>query len=292
MSVRVAAYEGHMARPLRPQVENGVYHVFNRGNAREPIFRDDADRAQFIATFKRVKRLCGWSCLAYCLLVNHYHLVVRTPRPDLSRGMARLDSGYAQAFNRRHDRVGHLFQGRFGSRLVQEDDHLLTTLRYVALNPVESSLCSAPENWRWSGHSEILGLASARVVDVAEILKLIADDAGAALRAYRALFGDDRPAPMPSGVADVVLGEAEFVAAAVSTAPLSREIPKRQRLAARPDLSEVFRGCDRDNALLTAYFDHGYAQREIAEHLGCHYSTVSRWLRSAEERTAMWQRKT
>ena len=111
-ALRVAAYEGHMARPLRPQVENGVYHVFNRGNAREPIFRDDADRAQFIATFKRVKRLCGWSCLAYCLLVNHYHLVVRTPRPDLSRGMARLDSGYAQAFNRRHDRVGHLFQGR------------------------------------------------------------------------------------------------------------------------------------------------------------------------------------
>ena len=141
-----------------------------------------------------------------------------------ARSVARhgpLDSGYAQAFNRRHDRVGHLFQGRFGSRLVQEDDHLLTTLRYVALNPVESSLCSAPENWRWSGHSEILGLASARVVDVAETLKLIADDAGAAFPAYRALFGDDRPAPMPSGVADVVLGEAEFV------------VPQSQRRRAR-----------------------------------------------------------
>jgi len=200
-----------MARPLRPQVENGIYHVFNRGNTRERIFKDDSDRAQFLAILKRVKRLCGWSCFTYCLLVNHYHLVVRTPRANLSRGMARLDSSYAQAFNRRHDRVGHLFQGRYGSRLVQDDEHLLTTLRYVALNPVASALCPTPEDWPWNGHAEILGLASRRVVEVGELVTLIDNDKGKALRVYRAMFEGVHPAAMPPAAADVIAGDTAFV---------------------------------------------------------------------------------
>jgi putative transposase len=280
-----------MARPIRPQIENGIYHVFNRGNARQPIFEDDRDRAQFVAICRRVKRLCDWSCLSYCLMVNHYHLVLQTPRPNLARGMARLNSSYAQAFNRRHDRVGHLFQGRYGCRLVQADEHLLTTLRYVALNPVESGLCTHAQSWRWSGHAEILGLAASRLVDVAKTLALIAKGRGDAALAYGGMFENDGPVAPPPARGGVVVGDAQFAEAAVAAAIQSTEMPRHQRFAARPTLRHLFSG-DRDTGLLAAYFEHDYSQREIAEFLGCHYSTVSRWLRLAEQRSGMWQRKT
>ena len=280
-----------MARPIRPQIENGIYHVFNRGNARERIFEDDRDRGQFVAICRRVKRLCDWSCLSYCLMVNHYHLVLQTPRPNLARGMARLNSSYAQAFNRRHDRVGHVFQGRYGCRLVQADQHLLTTLRYVALNPVESGLCARPVSWRWSGHAEILGLAPPRLVDVDKALALIAYGRGNPTLAYSGMFEDEAPVLPPPARGGVVVGDARFAEAGVAAAIHSTEMPRPQRFAARPALRDLFSD-DRDTGLLAAYFEHDYSQREIAEFLGCHYSTVSRWLRLAEQRRGMWQRKT
>jgi putative transposase len=280
-----------MARPLRPQVENGIYHVFNRGNARQRIFEDDGDRAQFLAIFKRIKRLCGWSCLSYCLLVNHYHLVLLTRRANLARGMAQLNSGYAQAFNRRHDRVGHLFQGRYGSRLVQDDDHLLATLRYVALNPVESSLCAHPDHWPWGGHAEIAGVVRAATVDVEEVLARISSGRGEPRLTYRSMFEHSLEPALPEARGGVVVGDVAFARAAVATARTTTETPQRQRLAARPALTELF-SQDRTAGLVAAYFDHGYSQREIAEHLGCHYSSVSRWLRDAETAVGMWQRKT
>jgi REP-associated tyrosine transposase len=281
-----------MARPLRPQIENGVYHVYNRGHEKRAIFRDDVDRGEFIRTLLKVRGLCRWSVLSYCLLPNHYHLVLRTPNPDLARGMRQLNSSYAQAFNRRHERVGHVFQGRYQSRLIQGDDHLAATIRYVVLNPVAAGFCDRPENWPWSGHREVVGLVRSRIVDVDECLTLLGPAGRDRLSRYRSLFADDSPAALPEARGGIVVGDAAYAEQVIAEASdPSIEVPKRQRLAGRPELDAIQAG-DRADWLIAAYYEHGYSQREIAEHLDRHYATVSRWLREAEQARGMWQRKT
>src|SRR3972149_1510166 len=116
-----------------------------RGNERRSIFRDDADRLAFLDVLARVLDRFGWLCLAYCLMGNHYHLLVETPRPNLARGMRQLNGVYAQRFNRRHNRVGHLTQGRYGAVLVEGDEHLLTVASYLVRNPVRAKLCAHAE---------------------------------------------------------------------------------------------------------------------------------------------------
>ena len=129
-----------MARPLRLEYEGAVYHVTSRGNARDEIFLGDVDRAQFLETLGDAIRRHGWICHAYCLMTNHYHLLIETPEAGLSRGMQLLNGVYTQWFNRRHQRVGHLFQGRFKAVLVEKESHLLELARYVVLNPVRAGM--------------------------------------------------------------------------------------------------------------------------------------------------------
>lgn len=117
-----------MARPPRPQFPGGVYHVSARGNERSPFYRDDGDRRCFLELVAHVRVRYGWRVFSYCLMTNHYHLLVQTPEPNLARGMSHLNGVYAQWFNCRHGRVGHLFQGRYGARLVQADEHLLAAV--------------------------------------------------------------------------------------------------------------------------------------------------------------------
>jgi putative transposase len=147
-----------MARPHREQIAGGTFHVTSRGNRRQTIYHDDDDRRQFLVLRDRVVRLCGWRVLAYCLMTNHFHLLIETPAQNLSAGMHRLNSSYAKYFNERHSVDGHLFDRRFGSRLVETEEHLNDALRYIAFNPVEAGLCAHPQEWRWSsffgvGHS-------------------------------------------------------------------------------------------------------------------------------------------
>src|SRR3989304_3223061 len=146
-----------MARPPRPQFPDGIYHVSARGNERAPIYRDDGDRRRFLELLAHVRERYRWRILAYCLMTNHYHLLVQTPEPNLARGMRQLNGAYAQWFNRRHRRVGHLFQGRYGARLVQADEHLLAALRYIVRNPVRAGLCRDPGGGGWSTHRAAAG---------------------------------------------------------------------------------------------------------------------------------------
>jgi REP element-mobilizing transposase RayT len=273
-----------MARQLRLQIEDGIYHVYHRGNARQSIFHDDRDRIRYLRALREARDRCGWSVLTYCLMSNHYHLVVRTPLPNLADGMRHVNSTYAQSFNRRYEKDGHVFQGRYGSRLVQRDEHLLTTLAYVARNPVEAGLCERPEDWRWSGHRAIVGLSDSRIVDVAGTLSLLAETRPAALAAYVSAVVKAGP-DLPEARGGIIVGNARFAAAAMQSAqPASSEIPRRQRLAGRPDLEDlVARG---EDGLADAYFRFGYTQREIAERLGCHYSTICRRLRAREHEDA------
>jgi putative transposase len=151
-------YRDDVPRPHRPQIANGIYHLTARGNRRQPIFLDDDDRRKFLDILGAVVRRRGWHCHAYCLMPNHYHLLVQTPAPDLSDGMQHLNSRYAEWFNWRHEVDGHLFQGRFHSVLVESDWHLLELARYLVLNPVRARLCERPADWAWSSYGPALGM--------------------------------------------------------------------------------------------------------------------------------------
>ena len=130
--------------------------MFARGNNRQLIFEDDLDRATYLGLLGTVVVLMRWRCLSYCLMPNHVHLVVETPDPNLAAGMCRLHGQYARWFNRRHRRVGHLFQSRYGSSRVHDDAQFWMTLAYVARNPVAAGLCKSAEGWSWSSHAAIL----------------------------------------------------------------------------------------------------------------------------------------
>lgn len=162
-----------MSRPLRLEYPGALYHVTSRGNAQAPIFFDDADRAQFVRLLKDEVQQQGWICYAWCLMDNHYHFMIETPEGNLARGMQRLNGRYTQHFNRRHQRVGHVFQGRYKAILVEKESHLLELCRYVVLNPVRAGLVDDVGSWGWSSYHDTLGnnpnstwLATDRVLEL------------------------------------------------------------------------------------------------------------------------------
>jgi len=148
-----------MGRPHRIVLANGVYHAFTRGNNKEAIFWDDRDFRTLLALLETATRAYGLVVYSYCLMPNHFHLLVRVPDANLSQAMQYLNGGYSRITNARRGRSRHLFQNRFGAVHVTTDPQLQTTLRYVALNPVEAGLCAAPDDYRWSGHRALAGLA-------------------------------------------------------------------------------------------------------------------------------------
>ena len=146
-----------MARQLRVTYEGAVYHVTARGNERRAIVRDDRDREAWWRTVADMVRHYQVVCHAWVLMDNHYHLVVETPMPNLSRALRHLNGVYTQRFNRRHGRVGHLFQGRFKAILIEKETHLLELCRYVVLNPVRAGAVTHPRFWRWSSYRAMAG---------------------------------------------------------------------------------------------------------------------------------------
>jgi putative transposase len=145
-----------VARKLRDQSE-GMRHIWCRGNRKQPIFVDDFDRERFMVLLGKVSRKLGWRCIAYCLMGNHIHLVIDVPAFTISRGMQLLNGQYAQAFNRRHGYVGHLFQGRFSASRVDDEAYSLQVGRYVVLNPVRAGMVEEAVDWSWSSHRAMLG---------------------------------------------------------------------------------------------------------------------------------------
>ena len=134
-----------MARPLRIEYPGAVYHITSRGNEKKAVYKSDQDRSNFLNTLQHVNKRYNWICHAYCLMDNHYHLLIETPDGNLSIGMRQLNGVYTQLFNNLHGRTGHLFQGRYKSILIQKDSHLLEVCRYVVLNPVRAKMAEVPE---------------------------------------------------------------------------------------------------------------------------------------------------
>ena len=146
-----------MARPIRIEFSGALYHVTTRGDRREAIYEDDDDRRIFLEVLGQVVADFNWICHAYCLMSNHYHLVVETPDGNLSKGMRQLNGVFTQSSNRRHGRTGHLFQGRYKAILVDGDSDLLELARYVVLNPVRAGVVPVPGRWLWSRYQAMIG---------------------------------------------------------------------------------------------------------------------------------------
>ena len=165
-------------------MEGGVHHVYARGNNRGAVYVDDVDREQYLAMLGATVLQYAWRCLGYCLMTNHMHLLIETPLPNLGPGMQRLHSLYAQKFNKRHARSGHLFQGRFGSLLVLREEQLWKTVAYIAQNPVAAGLCTRPADWPWSSHRAITLGEGPAAVDVDRLLSFFGGSSAAGRDRY------------------------------------------------------------------------------------------------------------
>ena len=275
-----------MSRPLRIECPGALYHVTSRGNARRRIYRDDEDRAAFLSILAHGVDRYGWLCHAYCVMDNHYHLLIETPKPNLSRGMRHVNGWYTQAHNRRHRRVGHLFQGRFKAILVEKEGYLLSLCRYVVLNPVRAKMVTHPEHWPWSSYRATAGEAAPPDYLVTDwILGQFGNRLHEAQTRYRQYVaeGIGASSPWDTVQGQMYLGSKDFVRAHQPDRVI-REVPRQHTQAYRPELQDIFGG-QRDQAqgILEAYRRYGYRMIEIAEHLGVHYATVSRRLRRTEQ---------
>lgn len=205
-----------MARPLRIELEGGLYHVTSRGIARHRIFRDDADCRQRLEWLRQTVEVYGWRLHAFALLANHDHLLVETPRANLSAGMQFLNGSYTSDFNRRHRRASHLFQGRYKAVLIEQEGHYREVSRHIHLGPVLAQLAQRPEQWPWSsyaGYHSLRGCLPWITYD--RVLAEFGPDAVAARRAYRRFVAEglDHPLdnPLAGAVHGWVLGSKRFV---------------------------------------------------------------------------------
>lgn len=275
-----------MARPLRVEYDGAIYHVTSRGNAREDIFDGDQDRNLFLYILAKVVNRFNWLCHAYCLMDNHYHLVIETPEGNLSQGMRQLNGLYTQAYNRHHRSVGHIFQGRYKAILIQKDSHLLEVCRYVVLNPLRARMVKRAEKWKWSSYRATAGLVKSPYwLTVDWVLGRFGIRRYSANRHYRRFVreGFGQPSIWEGLRGQALLGEEEFVEKLLGYVrgyEEVKEIPRRQRYLSRPSLEKLFAGIfgrgRRDALIVRAVHRYGYSQREVADHLGLHYATVSR----------------
>jgi len=272
-----------MARPLRLQFPGAVYHVTSRGNARQKVFFTDADRALFLNTLSGVVRRYGWICHAYCLMANHYHLLIETPKADLSIGMRQLNGIYTQSFNRRHKRVGHLFQGRFKAILVEKESHLLELCRYIVLNPARVKGSATTSSWKWSSYRPTAGLASVpEFLSTDWILQQFGKNRLRAQQQYREFVRDGLASrPWDDLKGQIYLGSEPFIEKHAFRKKDVKEIPRAQLRVAKPSLERIFAKSG-EEAIAQAY-EHGYRLNEIAAYLGVHYATVSRRLKRLEQ---------
>ena len=285
-----------MTRPLRLAYPGALYHVTTRGNARQAIYTDDQDRYTFLAVLAAVVTRSQWLCHAYCLMDNHYHLLIETPQGNLSAGMRQLNGVYTQRFNRRHTRVGHVFQGRFKAILVERESYLLELCRYVVLNPVRAGLAKRPETYRWSSYRATAGLEKAQEWLTREwVLAQFSPQRRRAERQYQQFVQDGRGVASPWAQVEgqVMLGQSHFVE---TLKPLLadkvkvQEIPRAQRLVARPALGEILRAKrvvvrdERDQAGWEAHVRYGYSLTAIGQQLGLHYTTIGKIIQRQQSR--------
>jgi REP element-mobilizing transposase RayT len=283
-----------MARPLRIEFAGALYHVTARGNAKADIYFDDGDREQFLTLLHNTVSRHDWYCHAYCLMDNHYHLLIETTAPTLSKGMKFLNGTYTQYFNRQHHRVGHVFQGRYKAILVQRDAHLLELARYITLNPVRAHMVGNASEWRWSSYRATAGYeTNASCLTTDWVLAGFGDNRNDAQQRYREFVqqGKGRPSPWQKLKNQIYLGDDEFVndmQCKLDPAQSLKDIPKKQKQApvkALAYFSERYK--TRDEGMAEAYLSGHYTLEQVGAHFGVSYATVSRAVKLAEKKYGM-----
>lgn len=284
-----------MTRPLRLEFNGAIYHVTSRGNARQAIFINEEDFADFLGVLASVVKRYHFLLHAYCLMDNHYHLLIETPEGNLSKGMRQLNGLYAQRFNQKHQRVGHLMQGRYQAILVDKDNYLLELCRYIVLNPLRAGIVKDPKDYRWSSYQATAGYSNTPGLSIDWILSQFGGEQKKAIRQYQAfvLSGIKAASPLETVKGQLYLGKEAFmdqIGHLLQGKEKSREIPRKQHYITRLSLKEVliYRNKNqRDQAISIAYLKYAYTLKEIAEYLGIHYTTVSRAVKRIEEKDKM-----
>ena len=294
-----------MSRPLRLDHAGAVWHVTSRGNERKTIYVTAADRDAFLQGLQRVVRRWDWRVHAFVLMGNHYHLLVETRAPTLSRGMRDLNGAYAQRFNRTHGRCGHVFQSRFTAILVEKEAHLLELIRYVVLNPVRAALVRKPEQWEWSSYRSTAGLT--RVPDWLNVewTRSQFGSGSAAVEAYRRFVAERVPegSPLKGTIGQIYLGGESFrarVRERIGRKAADGEFPRTQRLpptvdalvAATAREFQVTAAELRERRPTEARMAFAYLAQEVGRHrlvdfaprLGVGKAAASRLSRAAEAR--------
>ncbi|NPV60805.1 MAG: addiction module toxin RelE [Actinobacteria bacterium] len=279
-----------MARALRIEFPGALHHAYARGVAKQAIYQSDEDRTTFLAILGTTVERYNWVLHAYCLMGNHYHLLVETPDANLSAGMHYLNGVYAMRYNRAHERVGHLFQGCYGATLVDREEYFLQAACYIVLNPVRAGIVERPSQYPWSSY---LGTAedtgAPRFLSTDDILLCFASNRMAARMLYRkfveAGIDEETARRLESGE---VCGGEEFCARLrelIGGKRDIREIPRRQRFAGRPPIEGIFEGwrdlADRDERIFRAVREYGYSQSAVARHLDLAPPTVSKIVKRA-----------
>ena len=273
-----------MSRSIRIQYPGASYHIMSRGNDGNTIFQNTKDYNIFLETFADVLQDYNWICYAYCLMPNHYHLLVKTPDPNLSMGMRQLNGKYTQKFNIKNKKNGHLFQGRYKSLLIDMDSYQHEVIRYIALNPVRAKLVKDPSDWLWSSHRAMAGIDNNlnKCLHLSFVRNLFDHRDEYAQSNYLKYLSDRieddtlRDKMKNGGV----LGSSEFlnkVKDYFKEKQELKEVPIKERFAFRPELLNLFNdGIDnkieRDENIKMAYSDYGYSLSEIGRFLNLHHS--------------------
>ena len=285
-----------MARPLRIEFPDAIYHVTSRGDRREDIFVDDDDLQMLLDVVATGMSRFNAQVLAYCLMGNHYHFVLHTRKANLSLLMRHVNGVYTQAFNRRHAKVGHLFQGRFKAILVDRDAYLLEVCRYVELNPVRARMVDEPAQWPWSSYRAHVGqVATPSWLDAVGLHgyllghapRGVADERRAVKR-YAALVDVGRDVHLwdEALCQQIYLGDETFVermqALADPQQTVTRDVPKVQRSKPLPLAQWLSKTESREKPFLQAHTISGISMTAIADAMGLSVSYVSRLMGHAE----------
>ena len=277
-----------MARPLRIEYPGAVYHVTTRGDGRKNIFLNDTDRNNFLQNFCSTIKNYNWLCHAYCLMDNHYHLLLETPDGNLSKGIRQLNGVYTQKFNFIHKTVGHLFQSRYKAFLIEKDPYLLEVARYIVLNPVRAGKVTHQNEWEWSSYLPTAGRRTKPTwLTIEWILNFFNDKKAKAQKEYErfVIDGIGKDSPFDEVKEGIVLGFPQFIDWVRDTKNNKEkrtEIPKIQRFVGRPSLEDLFDSESlkdkkiRNDLIYIAHTQLGYSQKEIADCVDLHYTTVSK----------------
>jgi REP-associated tyrosine transposase len=290
-----------MARPHRIEFPGALYHVIARGIERRNIFQKDEGKATVLSLLSLLHNRHNIIIYAYCIMDNHYHLLLETPDGNLSRGMQGLNSTYALRFNRKYNRCGPLFQGRYKAYLVEKESYLLALSRYIVLNPVRAMIVSNPSSYAWSSY--LYTLHEKKPPDFLAtdlILTLFSQDRRTAQREFREFIqGGIHEANPQDKARGIVLGKESYVANIKERFPKIeeiKEIPRKERFLNAPSLQEIFRDAEtrymketRNHCIYSAFKEHGYTQKEIADQLDIDHSTVSYIIRQRER--VNWHKK-